>query len=92
MLRYIHFIYVKSYCKVNKYFENMNFMIYWGGSNILKMFLCFMVNDLSQYNAGIAFTLLNFVHLNPFYHQCDQLCNTFIYLNQYVRHDILSME
>jgi hypothetical protein len=27
-----------------------------------------------------------------FYHQCDQLCNTFIYLNQYVLHDILNME
>jgi len=51
-----------------------------------------MVNELSQYNVGITFTLLNFVHLNPFYHQCDQLRNTFIYLNQYVRHDILNME
>ncbi len=71
----------------------MNFMIYWGGeSNILKIFLCFMVNELSQYNVGIAFKLFNFVQLNPFYHQCDQLCNTFIYLNQYAGHDILSME
>jgi hypothetical protein len=51
-----------------------------------------MVNELSQYNVGIAFKLFNFVQLNPFYHQCDQLCNTFIYLNQYAGHDILSME
>jgi hypothetical protein len=27
-----------------------------------------------------------------FYHQCEELCNTFIYLNKYVGHVILSME
>ncbi len=39
------------------------------------------------------------LHLNSialfkwtFYHQCEELCNTFIYLNQYVGHVILSME
>ncbi len=50
-----------------------------------------MVNGLSQYDTNIAFKLHNFVQLT-FYHQCDQLCNTFIYLNQYVQHDILNME
>jgi hypothetical protein len=51
-----------------------------------------MVNELSQHDVGITFKLLNFVQLNPFYHQCDQLFNTFTYLNQYVGHDILNME
>jgi hypothetical protein len=50
-----------------------------------------MVNGLSQYNMGISFKLHNFVQMT-FYHQCDQLCNTSIYLNQYVWHDILKME
>jgi hypothetical protein len=50
-----------------------------------------MVNWLSQYDMGIAFNLHNFVQV-IFYHQCDQLCNNSIYLNQYVRHDILNME
>jgi hypothetical protein len=50
-----------------------------------------MVNGLSQYDTGIAFKLHNFVQVT-FYHQCDQFCNTFIYLNQYVQHDILNME
>jgi hypothetical protein len=50
-----------------------------------------MVNGLSQYDTNIVFKLNNFVQMT-FYHQCDQLCNTFIYLNQYVRHDILNME
>jgi hypothetical protein len=27
-----------------------------------------------------------------FYHQCEKLCDTFIYLNKYVGHVILSME
>jgi hypothetical protein len=49
-----------------------------------------MVNELSQYDVGITFKLLNFAKLNPLYHQCDQFCNVFIYLNQYVGHDILS--
>jgi hypothetical protein len=34
---------------------------------------------------------LNFIILFKwlFYHQCEELCNTFIYLNQYVGHVIL---
>jgi hypothetical protein len=44
-----------------------------------------------QNNTGIAFKLNDFVEVT-LYHQCDQLCNTFIYLNQYVGHDILNME
>jgi hypothetical protein len=50
-----------------------------------------MVNGLSQYDTNIVFKLNNFVQMT-FYHQCDQLCNTFIYLNQYIRHDILNMD
>jgi hypothetical protein len=50
-----------------------------------------MVNGLSQYDMSIALKLYNFVQMT-FYHQCDQFCNTFIYLNQYVQHDILNME
>ncbi len=50
-----------------------------------------MVNGLSQYDIAIAFKIHNFIQLT-FYHQCDQLCNTFIYLNQYVQHDILNMK
>jgi hypothetical protein len=60
-------------------------------SSIQKIFLCFMVNGLSQYDTSIAFKLYNFVQMT-FYHQCDQLCNTFIYFDQYVWHDILNME
>jgi hypothetical protein len=60
-------------------------------SPIKKIFLCFMVNGLSQYNTSITFKLHNFVQMT-FYHQCGQFCNTFIYLNQYVWHDILNME
>ncbi len=48
-----------------------------------------MVNGLSQYDMGIAFKFHSFVQVT-FYHQCDQLCNIFIYLNQYVWHDILN--
>jgi hypothetical protein len=68
----------------------MNFMMYWQGIKYFKKFLCFTVNGLSQYNTSIAFKLHNFVQVT--YHQCDQFCNTFIYLNQYVGHDILNME
>jgi hypothetical protein len=50
-----------------------------------------MGNGLSHYNIVIIFELYNFVQMT-FYHQCDQLCDTFIYLNQYVWHDILNME
>jgi hypothetical protein len=32
--------------------------------------------ELSQYDGGIAITLEDFVQ----YHQCDQFCNTLIYL------------
>jgi hypothetical protein len=35
--------------------------------------------------------MMHVLHLN-FYHQCEQLCNAFIYLNKYVWHDIVSME
>jgi hypothetical protein len=38
-------------------------------------------------DASIAFKLHNFVQVT-FYHQCEELCNTFIYLNQYVWHVI----
>jgi hypothetical protein len=47
--------------------------------------------QISHDDACIAFELHNFVRMT-FYHQCEELCNTFIYLNQYVGHDILSME
>jgi hypothetical protein len=50
-----------------------------------------MVNGLSQYDTNIAFKFHNFVQMT-LYHQCDQFCNTFIYLNQYVGHDILNMD
>ncbi len=30
-------------------------MMYWRGVKYLKLFLCFMVNELSQYDTGIAF-------------------------------------
>jgi hypothetical protein len=36
-------------------FENMNFMMYWQGIKYLKIFLCFMVTELSQYHTCIAF-------------------------------------
>jgi hypothetical protein len=35
--------------------------------------------------------MMHVLHLN-LYHQCEQLCNTLIYLNKYVWHDIVSME
>ncbi len=70
----------------------MNFMIYWWGIKYLnKIFLCFMVNANIPYDACIAFKLHNFVEVT-FYHQCEELCNIFIYLNQYVGHIILNME
>jgi hypothetical protein len=50
-----------------------------------------MGNGLSQYDTIITFKLHNFVQMT-FYHQLDQLCNTFIYLNQYVWYAILNME
>ncbi len=50
-----------------------------------------MVDGLSQYDIGITFKFHNFV-LAAFYHQSDQLFNIVIYLNQYVKHDILNME
>ncbi len=33
----------------------MNFMMYWQGIKFFKIFFCFMVNELSKYNMGIAF-------------------------------------
>jgi hypothetical protein len=45
ILDYVHFIYVKSYYKVNKYFWKHVFIR--GESSILKTFLCFMVIELS---------------------------------------------
>jgi hypothetical protein len=50
-----------------------------------------MVNANIPYDACIAFKLHNFVEVT-FYHQCEELCNIFIYLNQYVGHIILNME
>ncbi len=29
--------------------------MYWQGIKFFKIFLCFMVNELSKYNTGIAF-------------------------------------
>jgi hypothetical protein len=46
--------------------------------------------ELSHY-ASIAFIFHNFVQVT-FYRECDQFYNTFIYLNQYVWHDILNMD
>ncbi len=50
-----------------------------------------MVDGLSQYDMGIAFKFHNFFPA-IFYHQSNQLFNIVIYLNQYVKHDILNME
>ncbi len=36
-------------------FENINFMMYWKGIKFFKIFLCFMVNELSQYDMGTTF-------------------------------------
>ncbi len=42
--------------------------------------------------------MMQVLHLNSitlfksFYHQCEELCNTFIYLNQYVGHVILNID
>ncbi len=36
-------------------FENMNFMMYWRGIKYFKKKLCFIVNELSQYDMGITF-------------------------------------
>jgi hypothetical protein len=47
--------------------------------------------QISHDDEGIAFKLHNFVQVT-FNHQCEKLCNIFIYLNQYVRHVILNME
>jgi len=44
--------------------------------------------QISHDDTCIAFKLHNFVQVT-FHHQCEEVCNTFIYLNQYVRHDIL---
>jgi hypothetical protein len=46
--------------------------------------------QISHDDANIAFKLHNFVQVT--YHQCEKLCNIFIYLNQYVGHIILNME
>jgi len=35
------FIYVKSYYKMNNFFENMNFMMYWQGIKYLKNIFMF---------------------------------------------------
>jgi hypothetical protein len=47
--------------------------------------------QISYDDVGIAFKLYNFVQMT-FYHQCEELCNIFIYLNQYVKHVILTTE
>jgi hypothetical protein len=39
--------------------------------------------------------MMQVLHLNSitlFYHQCEELCNTLNYLNQYVWHDTMGME
>jgi hypothetical protein len=36
-------------------FENMNFLKYWQGIKYSLKKLCFMVNELSPYDMGIAF-------------------------------------
>jgi len=33
----------------------MNFMMYWHKIKYLKTFLCFIANELSQYDTGITF-------------------------------------
>jgi hypothetical protein len=47
--------------------------------------------QITHDDVSIAFELHNFVRVT-FYCQCEELFNTFIYLNEYVGHDILSME
>ncbi len=47
--------------------------------------------QISHDDVGIAFEFHSFVKVT-FYHQCEELCNTFIYFNKYVGHVILSME
>jgi hypothetical protein len=47
--------------------------------------------QISHDDAGIAFKLDNFGQVT-FYHQCEELCNIFIYLNQYVGHVIWNMK
>jgi hypothetical protein len=47
--------------------------------------------QISHDDVGITFKLYNFVQVT-FYHQCENLYNTFIYFNQYVGHVILNME
>jgi len=66
------------------FFENMNFMTYCGGVNYSKNI--FMFHGEWKY-----LNMMHVLHLN-LYHQCEQLCNTLIYLNKYVWHDIVSME
>jgi hypothetical protein len=63
-----------------------------GGEQIFLKY--FYVSWLKNYHNTMWILHLNFLTLLnfTFYHQCDQVCNTFIYLNQYVGHDILSME
>jgi hypothetical protein len=66
----------------------MNFMIYRQG---IKYFKNILMLQISHDDASITFKFHNFVQVT-FYHQCEELYNTFIYLNQYVGHVILSME
>jgi hypothetical protein len=61
----------------------MNFKIYWWGIKYLKNILIFH-GDANI--PCITFELYNFVQMT-FYHQCEELCNIFIYLIV-----ILSME
>jgi len=66
---------------INKDFENMNFMICCGGINYSKNIIMF--HRECKYHTNITFKFYNFIQVT-FYHQCEQLCNTSIYLNQYV--------
>jgi hypothetical protein len=47
--------------------------------------------QISHDDASIAFKLHNFVQMT-LYNQREEICNTFIYSNQYVGHVILNME
>jgi len=69
----------------------MNFMIYWRGMKYLKNI--FMFHGECKYPMMMQVLHLNSTTLfKSFYNQCEELCNTFIYLNQYVGHVILNME
>jgi hypothetical protein len=67
----------------------MNFMIYWQGIKYLKNI--FMFHGECKYPMMMQVLHLYSITLfkSTFYHQCEELCNIFIYLNQYyIEHGI----